>query len=94
MASLVAECLRFLELLVNTYRVTRRAARTLLLEATRDQLMCIAEVVVNTLEGNLTISTRPQQELARFKKVLRKLSCLRHFQLGTMAYQEDVGLWG
>jgi len=74
MASLVAECLRFLELLVSTYRVTRRASRTLLLEASRDQLMCIAEVVVNTLEGNLTISTRPQQELARFKKVLRKVA--------------------
>jgi len=74
MASLVAECLRFLELLVDTYRVTRRAARTLLLEATRDQLMCIAEVIVNTLEGNLTISTRPLQELARFKKLLRKVA--------------------
>ena len=69
----VKDCIGFLELLVNTYKLAARSSRTLLLEATRDQLLCITEVILNTLEGNLRISNSPHLELSRFKGVLRKV---------------------
>jgi len=69
----VDACLGFLELLVKTYRLSPRTARSLLVDSTSTQVLCITEVILNTLEGNLTISNRPQQELARFKTVLRKV---------------------
>lgn len=69
----VDACLGFLELLTKTYRLSPRTARSLLVDSTSTQVLCITEVILNTLEGNLTISNRPQQELARFKTVLRKV---------------------
>jgi len=72
--------LTFLELLTHTYRLAPRAARTLLLNMTRDQLLSITEVIVNTLAGHLKVSSKPQHELARFRTILRKAANI--IQLG------------
>ena len=67
-------CMSFLELLIGTYRMTPRLSRTLLTDATREQVLCIAEVVLNTLEGNVELPDSVLHELSRGKRVLRKVS--------------------
>ena len=69
-------CMDFLELLIRTYRVTSRLSRILLDGATREQVLCITEVIVNTMEGNLNLPSDTLRELGRGKRVLRKVSRL------------------
>lgn len=73
MSAKVDACYTFLELLAHTYRMAPRTARALLLDMKRDQILCIAELILNTLAGNLKISDQPQKELARFKTMMRKV---------------------
>jgi hypothetical protein len=72
MSNRVKGCMGYLELLTSTYKQAPRSLRTLLSEATSDQLLCITEVILNTLEGNLRISTSPHLDLEKFKRLLRK----------------------
>ena len=72
----VIGCMNFLDLLISTYRMTPRLSRTLLDDATRDQILCITEVVLNTLEGNVQLPRAVLHELSRRKRVLRKVSRL------------------
>ena len=74
MSKRVKTCIGFLELLINTYRMTSHLSRTLLAEATREHVLCVAEVVLNTLEGNLELPHSMLSELSRSKRVLRKVS--------------------
>ena len=66
MSDRVKKCIGFLDLLLSAYKLTPRSARSLLREASRDQLLCLTEVILNTLEGNLTGSNSPHLELAEF----------------------------
>ena len=54
--------------------MTSHLSRTLLAEATREHVLCVAEVVLNTLESNLELPHSTLSELSRSKRVLRKVS--------------------
>jgi len=74
MSSKVDACYAFLEILSDTYRIGPRNARALLIDMKRDEILCITELIVNTLAGNLNISDQPQKDLARFKTMMRKVN--------------------
>ena len=74
MAERAISCMKFLELLTTTYRMTARLSRTLLADATREQVLCISEVVLNTLEGNVEVPSSVLRQLSRGKRVLRKVT--------------------
>lgn len=94
MSTRVETCLGFLDLLISTYNHTPTTTRTLLSGATNDQLLCLTEVIVNTLEGNLRISARPQHELARFKKVLRRVPKILDIESRSSVITQDSDLLG
>ena len=76
----------FLELMTRTYKLTPRSTHSLLRDATSDQLLCITEVILNTLNGNLTISKDPQLELTKFKIMLRKVAKIVADSTSTSTY--------
>ena len=76
MSKRVEKCISFLELLIRTYRMTAHLSRTLLADATREHVLCLTEVILNTLEGNLELSSNTLSELSRTKRVLRKVARL------------------
>ena len=74
MSARLKRCLAFLELIVNTGKVSTTLTRCLLEEASKDQATCVIEIVINTLRGNIKIPNSVKNRLSRSKVVLRKLS--------------------
>ena len=70
----VQSCIDFFEILVKAYREGPLLSRVLLQRARKEQVLCIADVIVNTLEGNIPLPVSVQSELRRSKRILRKLS--------------------
>lgn len=85
MLSRVRKCLDFFELLVHTYTVSPRVCKSLLAKASRSQLLCIAEVVLNTVDQNLEVSATTRRALMKSKRVLRKLARIARLGVTSIA---------
>jgi len=83
MLSRVKRCLSFFDLLINTYKVAPRMSRLLLAKATREQVVCMTELVVNTLAENLPIPASTLSKLVKSKRVLRKIARVGRLALAT-----------
>ena len=70
----VQACLDFFEVLVKAYREGPLLSKVILQRAKKEQVFCIADVIVNTLVGNIPLPSSVQTELRRSKRILRKLS--------------------
>ena len=81
MLSRVKKCLCFFELLIQTYKVSPALSKTLIGKATKTQLVCIAEIVLNTLNDNLEISDSTRRTLVKSKRVLRKVARVARLML-------------
>lgn len=81
MLSKVKRCMCFFDLLIHTYKVAPRLSRTLLAKASKEQLLCITEVVVNTLAENVPIPDSTLVKLDKSKRVLRKIARVAHSTL-------------
>ena len=76
MSTRVRRCLAFIDLVLNSSKVSPLLSRSLLVEAKAEQVLCIIELVVNTLQGNLDISTEARDSLFKSRVILRQLSLL------------------
>lgn len=94
MLSRVKKCLCFFELLIQTYKITPSLSKTLLGKATKAQLVCIAEVVLNTLDENLEISSSTRRALLKGKRVLRKVARVARLMLADKEEESRPRLLG
>ena len=74
MSTRLRKCMTFIELVVNSGKVSPVLARSLLDKAKSEQALCIIELIVNTLQGNLEISEEFRYTLVKSRAILRKLS--------------------
>lgn len=76
MSSSVKKCLPFLQLIASSGQLSSKVGKNLIKSASRNQVLCIAEMFVNVLAGNLKVSSQTINTLARSKKILRKIRML------------------
>lgn len=76
MSSSVKRCLPFLRLIASSNPLSYKTGKNILKSATRNQVLCIAELFVNVLVGNLKVTNQTANILARSKKILRKVRAL------------------
>ena len=64
----------FVRLIVKTAKISMLMARRLLSTASSERTLCVTELIVNVLRGNLKISDKTKKALSKSKMILRKLS--------------------
>lgn len=75
--SMAGHTLSYSEKMLDVLRALRhlkKSQRVKILRSAHKQLIkCICECVLNTLKGNINLSTKDKQKLKRHQKVLRKI---------------------
>ena len=61
----------FLKVVANT---ERKQVKAILSTVTKSQVQALGEIAVNTLKGNVPLTTKSKQKLRRYKKLLVKLA--------------------
>ena len=66
------ECKSFINLIIHTSSTTQ--AVTVLQTVSTEQALAISEIVLNVLQGNITLSAEEKSTFKRHKNLLRRLS--------------------
>ena len=63
---------KFIQLLTDS-KFSPAQCKTLIKTASKDQILTLAEILVNLLQGHLKVSAQQTSELSKYKRFLRKV---------------------